>query len=220
MSHKKEKTLWIIICVMLLTIGVVFAFYSSRILKNNSVYAKSADEALVGKVTINGEVKFDTKEIGFDIYPGYKGIQMFTLSPTENGDGIYELDLVSNVSSELLSHVKVGLYKTSDTANNFMYRNEEVTLVDDVVVSRNDVITIEGVLEKIYEGELNNGVAALEKVNFSVQDESFVNPQVLPDDEYTYYLLYEYNSDEPFNNEDYDFNTEVVLKHVYSLGGD
>ena len=40
MSEKKEKTLWGVICVLLILIGGVFTFYSARMLKNNNVFAK------------------------------------------------------------------------------------------------------------------------------------------------------------------------------------
>ena len=39
---------------------------------------------------------------------------------------------------------------------------------------------------------------------------------ITPDGEYTYYLVYEYMEDETFDNQDYDFETEVLLEHVFS----
>ena len=44
----------------------------------------------------------------------------------------------------------------------------------------------------------------------------FTNPVITPDGEYTYYLVYEYMEDETFDNQDYDFETEVLLEHVFS----
>lgn len=218
MSEKKEKTLWGVICVLLILIGGVFTFYSARMLKNNNVFAKETDKALTGKVMLKGESVFDTREIGFDIYPGYKGIQMFTVSPLEDGNGIYELDLRSNIQPELISHLKVSIYKTSDTAINYLYRNEEESIVDDVVVSKNDVVTTEGTLNLIYEGYLSNlDTVIIDQERFDIEDGIFINPAVLPDNEYTYYIVYEYTEDENFNNQDYDFSTSLELKHVYSL---
>ena len=216
MSEKKEKTLWIIICALVVLIGGVFTLYSAKTLNKNNVFAKEARDALKGKVDFIGESAFKTKDIGFDIYPGYKGIQMFVIRPLEDGDGIYELKLKANVPNELLNHLKVTLYRTGDTGNNYLYRNEEVTLVDDVVVSKNDVLTFEGELERLYEGELKNGTISLDKVKFNVNENVFTNPVITPDGEYTYYLVYEYMEDETFNNQDYDFETEVLLEHVFS----
>ena len=216
MSEKKEKTLWIIICALVVLIGGVFTLYSAKTLNKNNVFAKEARDALKGKVDLIGESAFKTKDIGFDIYPGYKGIQMFVIRPLEDGDGIYELKLKANVPNELLNHLKVTLYRTGDTGNNYLYRNEEVTLVDDVVVSKNDVLTFEGELERLYEGELKNGTISLDKVKFNVNENVFTNPVITPDGEYTYYLVYEYMEDETFDNQDYDFETEVLLEHVFS----
>lgn len=216
MSEKKEKTLWIIICALVVLIGGVFTLYSAKTLNKNNVFAKEARDALKGKVDLIGESAFKTKDIGFDIYPGYKGIQMFVIRPLEDGDGIYELKLKASVPNELLNHLKVTLYRTGDTGNNYLYRNEEVTLVDDVVVSKNDVLTFEGELERLYEGELKNGTISLDKVKFNVNENVFTNPVITPDGEYTYYLVYEYMEDETFNNQDYDFETEVLLEHVFS----
>ena len=197
-------------------IGGVFTLYSAKTLNKNNVFAKEARDALKGKVDLIGESAFKTKDIGFDIYPGYKGIQMFVIRPLEDGDGIYELKLKASVPNELLNHLKVTLYRTGDTGNNYLYRNEEVTLVDDVVVSKNDVLTFEGELERLYEGELKNGTISLDKVKFNVNENVFTNPVITPDGEYTYYLVYEYMEDETFNNQDYDFETEVLLEHVFS----
>ncbi len=216
MSEKKEKTLWIIICALVVLIGGVFTLYSAKTLNKNNVFAKEARDALKGKVDLIGESAFKTKDIGFDIYPGYKGIQMFVIRPLEDGDGIYELKLKASVPNELLNHLKVTLYRTGDTGNNYLYRNEEVTLVDDVVVSKNDVLTFEGELERLYEGELKNGTISLDKVKFNVNENVFTNPVITPDGEYTYYLVYEYMEDETFDNQDYDFETEVLLEHVFS----
>ena len=216
MSEKKEKTLWIIICALVVLIGGVFTLYSAKTLNKNNVFAKEARDALKGKVDLIGESAFKTKDIGFDIYPGYKGIQMFVIRPLEDGDGIYELKLKASVPNELLNHLKVTLYRTGDTGNNYLYRNEEVTLVDDVVVSKNDVLTFEGELERLYEGELKNGTISLDKVKFNVNENAFTNPVITPDGEYTYYLVYEYMEDETFDNQDYDFETEVLLEHVFS----
>ena len=141
---------------------------------------------------------------------------MFVIRPLEDGDGIYELKLKASVPNELLNHLKVTLYRTGDTGNNYLYRNEEVTLVDDVVVSKNDVLTFEGELERLYEGELKNGTISLDKVKFNVNENVFTNPVITPDGEYTYYLVYEYMEDETFDNQDYDFETEVLLEHVFS----
>ena len=218
MSEKKEKTLWSVICVLLVLIGVVFTFYSTRVLKNKNVFARETKESLTGKAILNGENIFDTREIGFDIYPGFKGIQMFTVSPYENGQGIYELDLNSNVPKELESRIKVSIYRTGDTAVNYIYRNEEVNLIDDVVVSKNDVITTEGSLNLIYEGDLSayNNVI-IDQVSFNIENGTFINPVIIPDNEYTYYIIYEYNADENFANQDYDFSASVELKSVYNL---
>ena len=216
MSEKKEKTLWVIICALVVLIGGVFTLYSAKTLNKNNVFAKEARDALKGKVDLIGESAFKTKDIGFDIYPGYKGIQMFVIRPLEDGDGIYELKLKASVPNELLNHLKVTLYRTGDTGNNYLYRNEEVTLVDDVVVSKNDVLTFEGELERLYEGELKNGTISLDKVKFNVNENVFTNPVITPDGEYTYYLVYEYMEDETFDNQDYDFETEVLLEHVFS----
>ena len=65
MSEKKEKTLWIIICALVVLIGGVFTLYSAKTLNKNNVFAKEARDALKGKVDLIGESAFKTK----DIYP-------------------------------------------------------------------------------------------------------------------------------------------------------
>ena len=57
---------------------------------------------------------------------------------------------------------------------------------------------------------------SLDKVKFNVNENVFTNPVITPDGEYTYYLVYEYMEDETFDNQDYDFETEVLLEHVFS----
>ena len=119
MNNKKYGLTLLIISILVVTIGITYAYYSASVQGTGNTNATtSARTATLGEVEFYGEDTFDTTNIGRDIYPGFIGVQKFTIGPYSDGHGVYEIDLEANVPTAFNNDIKLTIYKTSDATNN------------------------------------------------------------------------------------------------------
>ena len=213
MYGKKQGLTLLIISILVITIGITYAYYSASVQGTGNTNATAgASTATLGEVEFNGENTFDTTNIGRDIYPGFIGVQTFTIAPYKDGAGIYEIDLEANVPEAFGSDIKITLYKTSDVTNNYIDVEEGSLTIVNNQYTKQDIISITGTLEKVYEGTLSTTTEKiLEQVEFNIASNAFVTP----DGDYTYYAVYEYLDNGNQNNQQgLDFNTKITVKYI------
>ena len=217
MNNKKYSLSLLIISILVVTIGITYAYYSAVVHGTGNTNAEaSTTTATLGEVEFNGENTFDTTNIGRDIYPGFIGVQSFTIAPYKDGHGIYEIDLEANVPSAFGNDIKITLYKTSDVTNNNIDSVEGSLTITNNQYVKQDTLTITGTLEKVYEGTLSTTTEKiLEQVEFNIASNAFVTPDTTPDGEYTYYAVYEYlDSGNQNNQQGLDFDAKITVKYV------
>ena len=217
MNDKKTKTILLIISLLVLTIGLTYAYFSASVQGTGNANAEaSATTATLGEVEFNGENTFDTTNIWRNIYPGFIGVQSFTIAPYKDGSGVYEIDLEANVPSAFGSDIKITLYKTSDATNNNIESEEGSLTITNNQYVKQDTLTITGTLTKVYEGRLTDtDEEILEQVEFLIENDEFTTPDTTPDDYYTYYVVYEYLDNENQNNQQgLDFDAKITVKYV------
>lgn len=217
MDNKRKALLIVIASLLVLTISITFAYYSAVVQGTGNVNAEaSANTAVIGEVEFNGENTFDTTNIGRDIYPGFIGVQIFTIEPYKDGTGIYEIDLQATVPSQFGSDIRLTIYKTSDTTNNNIESEDGTLTIVNNNYTKQDVLTMNGVLEKAYEGILTTtSEEVLEQVKFVIENDSFTTPTVTPDGYYTYYAVYEYLDNGDQNNQQgLNFSSKITVKYV------
>ena len=80
MKDKKQRLTILIISILVLVIGMSYAYYSAVVQGiGNANATASGRTATLGEVEFNGDTTFDTTNIGRDIYPGFIGVQTFTI---------------------------------------------------------------------------------------------------------------------------------------------
>ena len=217
MNNKKYGLILLIISILVVTIGITYAYYSASVQGTGNTNAESsARTAAIGEVEFNGENTFDTTNIGRDIYPGFIGVQSFTIVPYKDGSGIYEIDLEANVPAAFNNDIKLTIYKTSDATNNNIDSEEGTLTVTNNRYVKQDTLITNGSLTKVYEGPLTNtDETVLEQVEFVIESNAFSTPPVTPDGYYTYYAVYEYLDNGNQNSQQgLDFNTKITVKYV------
>ena len=157
MKDKKQRLTILIISILVLAIGISYAYYSAVVQGTGNTNAEASGKtATIGEVEFNGENTFDTTNIGRDIYPGFIGVQEFTISPYKDGTGIYEIDLAATVPEAFGNDIKLTIYKTSDATNNNIDSEEGTLTQNNIGFFKQDTLTITGTLEKVYEKPLIN----------------------------------------------------------------
>ncbi len=217
MESKRKGLLILIGSLLILTIGLTYAYYSAMVQGTGNANAEaSATTATLGEVEFNGDTTFDTTNVGRDIYPGFIGVQTFTIAPYKDGHGIYEIDLEANVPSAFGSDIKLTLYKTSNATNNNIESEEGSLTITNNQYVKQDTLTITGTLTKVYEGRLTDtDEEILEQVEFLIENDEFTTPDTTPDDYYTYYVVYEYLDNGNQNNQQgLDFDAKITVKYV------
>ena len=217
MNNKKYGLTLLIISILVITIGITYAYYMAQVQGTGNTNAEtSARTATLGEVEFNGENTFDTTNIGRDIYPGFIGVQTFTVGPYKDGNGIYEIDLQASVPAAFGSDIKLTLYKTSDATNNNIDSEEgSLTITNNQYIKQDTLIT-NGTLTKVYEGALSTTTQEiLEQVEFNIASNAFVTPDTTPDGEYTYYAIYEYLDNGNQNEQQgLNFSSKITVKYV------
>ena len=220
MKDKRKRLTLLLGSILVITIGITYAYYSASVEGTGNTNAESsATTATLGEVEFNGDTTFDTTNVGRDIYPGFIGVQTFTISPYSDGRGIYEINLEANVPEAFGSDIKITLYKTSDATNNNIESEEgQLTITNNQYVKQ-DTLTITGALDKVYEGALTDtDEEILEQVEFLISNNKFTEPDTTPDDYYTYYVVYEYLDNGNQNNQQgLDFDSKITVKYVDNL---
>ena len=220
MSNVRKMLLVIILCLLVITIGISFAYYSASVHGTGNMNANSsALTATLGEVEFNGESTFDTATLD-EIYPGFIGVQTFTISPYKDGRGKYEIELLASVREEFGHDIRLTIYKTSEKASNYCERMERTLTVEDNKYAKNDYLNIIGAPIKVYEGALvNTHGTVLEQVDFNIEGNAFVEPDTTPDGYYTYYAVYEYlNNGNQNSQQGLDFNAKITVKYVMNDG--
>ena len=185
MNNKKYSLSLLIISILVVTIGITYAYYSASVQGTGNTNAEaSARTATLGEVEFNGENTFDTTNIGRDIYPGFIGVQSFTIGPYKDGSGIYEIDLQATVPAAFNNDIKLTIYKTTDATNNNIDSEEGTLTVTNNRYVKQDTLITNGTLEKVYEGPLvTTTETMLEQVEFVIESNEFETPDTTPDDE-------------------------------------
>ena len=220
MNNKKYSLSLLIISILVITIGITYAYYSASVQGTGNVNAEtSARTATIGEVEFYGEDTFDTTNIGRDIYPGFIGVQKFTIGPYSDGHGVYEIDLQATVPAAFNNDIKLTIYKTSDSDENSIDSEEGSLTVTNNRYVKQDNLLISGSLTKVYEGSLKNtDETVLEQVEFNIDGAEFETPDTTPDGFYTYYVVYEYLDNGTQNaQQGLDFSSKITVKYVLEV---
>ena len=220
MQNKKQILSLLIISILVITIGLTYAYYMAQVQGTGNTNAESsARTATVGEVEFYGEDTFDTTNIGRDIYPGFIGVQKFTIGPYSDGHGVYEIDLQATVPTAFNNDIKLTIYKTSDSDTNSIDSEEGSLTVSNNRYVKQDNLLITGSLTKVYEGSLKNtDETVLEQVEFNIDGAEFETPDTTPDGFYTYYAVYEYLDNGNQNSQQgLDFNAKITVKYVLEV---
>ena len=217
MSNVRKVLLIIIGSLLIITIGITYAYYSSGVHGTGNVNANaSVITAELGEVIFNGENTFDTTNIGRDIYPGFIGVQTFTIEPDRDGAGLYEIDLQATVPQAFGNDIKITIYKTSNVTNNNIDSEEGSLTITNNNFVKQDILTITGTLEKVYEASLvTTEKEIVEQVDYVIESGSFTTPVVTPDGYYTYFAVYEYLDNGDQNDQQgLNFSSKITVKYT------
>ena len=217
MKDKRKRLTILLGSILVITIGITYAYYSASVQGTGNTNAEaSANTATIGEVEFNGENTFDTTNIGRDIYPGFIGVQSFTIGPYSDGHGVYEIDLQATVPAAFNNDIKLTIYKTSDSDTNSIDSEEGSLTVSNNRYVKQDNLLITGSLTKVYEGALKNtDETVLEQVEFNIDGAEFETPDTTPDGFYTYYAVYEYLDNGNQNaQQGLDFSSKIIVRYV------
>ena len=204
MDTKHYLTIGIIVSfALIIRLTVSFAYFSANITHDN-VNETGINSGSIGSIAYNGEATFE----GVDIYPGMKAVQTFTIEKgSQEGTGIYEIDLAGVVPEVFGNDIEITLYKTTDSvANNVVREEGELTQTSEGFV-KEDTITITGTPEIVYGPTTftNTSEIILEQANF---DTTTLQKT-------TYYLVYEYKNNGNQNvQQGQTFSGKVTVKLI------
>ena len=190
-------------CVLIISLTVSFAYFSANITHDNT-NETGINSGSIGSIAYNGEKTFE----GVDIYPGMKAVQTFIIEKgSQEGTGIYEIDLAGVVPEVFGNDIEITLYKTTDSvANNVVREEGELTQTSEGFV-KEDTITITGIPEIVYGPTTftNTSEIILEQANF---DTTTLQKT-------TYYLVYEYKNNGNQNvQQGQTFSGKVTVKLI------
>src|SRR5574344_2547837 len=183
MENKDYKMIMLIlICMAVVTICGSFAYFYAVVTGTGNTTNNTTSTTAISLGTINydGTLTFT----GSDIYPGYYGIQTFTISPgSQNGIGTYQIDLNSTLPTEFGTDVEITLYKTTDPTNNYLTKTTGTLTKNSNHFYQEDTLTTTGTLTTVYSGTLTNNSQII------LSEEDFTIPGF---NTTTYYLVYHY----------------------------
>ena len=112
--------------------------------------------------------------------------------------------------------IRISVYKTSDKTNNNVTRTEGTLTITNNQYTKQDILTFNGVPEKVYEGTLKTtNLEVVEQLRFTILNNAFTTPSVTPDGYYTYYAVYEYLDNGGQNNQQgLDFEGKFTVRYV------
>ena len=190
-------------CALIISLTVSFAYFSANITHDNT-NETGINSGSIGSIAYNGEKTFE----GVDIYPGMKAVQTFTIEKgSQEGTGIYEIDLAGVVPEVFGNDIEITLYKTTDSvANNVVREEGELTQTSEGFV-KEDTITITGTPEIVY------GPTTFTNTSEIILEQSDFDTSTLQ--KTTYYLVYEYKNNGNQNaQQGQTFSGKVTVKLI------
>ena len=180
--NKKVAVLIIIICTLVVGIGVSLAYFAVNNQNDGNETNLNITTERLGSILWTGTKVFTS----YDLLPGQMGIQEFTIEKnSDNGIGIYEIDLAGVLPSEFGSDIEISLYKTIDPISNNVTVNVAEPTLENETLYQEDSLNIIGTPELVYQGTLtNNSQIILEQADFDVTTL----------EKTTYYLVYHYKN--------------------------
>ena len=180
--NKKITILVIIICTLVVGIGVSLAYFVANNQNDGNETNLNITTERLGSILWTGTKVFTS----YDLLPGQIGIQEFTIEKnSDNGIGIYEIDLAGVLPSEFGSDIEISLYKTIDPISNNVTVNVADPTLENETIYQEDSLNITGTPELVYQGTLtNNSQIILEQADFDVTTL----------EKTTYYLVYHYKN--------------------------
>ena len=168
--------------LLVVTIGVTFAYFASSSQNDGNDASLNQTTEELGSILLDGTKAFTS----YDLLPGQIGIQEFTIEKdSESGRGIYELDLAATVPEEFRSDIEILLYKTTEPDTNNVTVNVADPTLENNQIYQEDSLNITGSPELVYQGVLTeNPQIILEQADFDVTTL----------EKTTYYLVYHYKN--------------------------
>ena len=190
-------------CLVVVCITTSFAYFVASIEANN-INETNFESATLGSIKYDGQTTFNETEI----YPGMKYVQTFTIEKgSQEGQGVYEIDLEGVIPEEFKNDVTITLYKTTNpTTNNVTRVKGSLTQTTEGFI-KEDTITINGSLEKVYGPNplTNSSEIILEQAEFDTKTL----------EKTTYYLVYEYKDNGNQNTQQgKTFSGKVTVKLI------
>ena len=110
--NKKITILVILICTLVVGIGVSLAYFAVNNQNDGNETNLNVTTERLGSILWTGTKVFTS----YDLLPGQIGIQEFTIEKnSDNGVGIYEIDLAGVLPSEFGSDIEISLYNLLGT---------------------------------------------------------------------------------------------------------
>ena len=162
--NKKITILIVIICTLVVEIGVSLAYFAVNNQNDGNETNLNITTERLGSILWTGTKVFTS----YDLLPGQIGIQEFTIEKnSDNGVGIYEIDLAGVLPSEFGTDIEISLYKTTEPDTNNVTVNESEPTLENQQIFQNDSLNITGTPELVYQGTLtNNTQTILEQADF------------------------------------------------------
>mgnify|MGYP005759859585 CR=1 FL=1 len=190
-------------CLVVVCITTSFAYFVASIEANN-INETNFESATLGSIKYDGQTTFNETEI----YPGMKYVQTFTIEKgSQEGQGVYEIDLEGVIPEEFKNDVTITLYKTTNPTTNNVTRVEGSLAQTAEGFVKEDTITINGSLEKVYGPNplTNSSEIILEQAEFDTKTL----------EKTTYYLVYEYKDNGNQNTQQgKTFSGKVTVKLI------
>ena len=187
----KNKRLMIVVGVLLLVVGVSFAYFVSSILIGGSGAKTNMSTASINGATI--EVRGTLSFEDLDIYPGHKTVSGIEITATGDGEFV-PYNLVWNGTNTLNTPLEFKVYK-SDSEIEVSANCNKTTKVENgaqILAEECSITNIESLGSSIYSGTINK-----EQTKVVLSDAEFITASKEGNKVY-YYVIIEYpnlNSD-------------------------
>ena len=201
--NKKIIVLVILICTLVVGIGVSLAYFAVNNQNDGNETNLNITTERLGSILWTGTKVFTS----YDLLPGQIGVQEFTIEKnSEQGTGIYEIDLAGVLPEEFGTDIEISLYKTTEPETNNVTVNVANPTLENEQLYQEDNLNITGTPELVYQGTLsNNSQIILEQSDFDVTTL----------EKTTYYLVYHYkNNGNQDNQQGLTFNGTISVRII------
>ena len=201
--NRKITILVIIICTLVVGIGVSLAYFAVNNQNDGNETNLNVTTERLGSILWTGTKVFTS----YELLPGQMGIQEFTIEKnSDNGIGIYEIDLAGVLPSEFGTDIEISLYKTTEPETNNVTVNVSDPTLENQQIYQEDSLNITGTPELMYQGTLtNNSQIILEQADFDVTTL----------EKTTYYLVYHYkNNGNQDNQQGKSFSGTISVRII------